>query len=158
MAVEVTDNSRGAVWQSGAWHRSAYEAKVYNWINWLLLNIYGDQTVDVGTVRQRVVHFDSGNGDVKDEPHCRCPYRLLQEWYAGSHALLAKMNSWWWWLHWKTVLCSPEFALSSSVIVLFLSVLVSMETSRRHYFWNIQRTFSYVRYHHFNDISFSMSC
>ena len=58
-----------------------------------LLNIYGDQTVDVGTVRQRVVHFDSGNGDVKDEPHCRCPYRLLQEWYAGSHSLLAKMNS-----------------------------------------------------------------
>ena len=65
-------------------------------IHQCLLNIYGDQTVDVGTVRQRVVHFDSGNGDVKDEPHCRCPYRLLQEWYAGSHSLLAKMHSQWW--------------------------------------------------------------
>jgi len=30
-------------------------------IHQCLLNIYGDQTVDVTTVRQRVVHFSSGN-------------------------------------------------------------------------------------------------
>ena len=31
-----------------------------------LLNIYRDQTVDVSTVRQWVVHFSHGNSDVKD--------------------------------------------------------------------------------------------
>ena len=33
-----------------------------------LLNVYGDQTVDVSTARRWVAHFSSGNGDVKDEP------------------------------------------------------------------------------------------
>ena len=28
----ATDGSRGAVWQNGVWHGSAYEAKVCNWI------------------------------------------------------------------------------------------------------------------------------
>ena len=28
----ATDDSRGAVWQNGVWHGSAYEAKVCNWI------------------------------------------------------------------------------------------------------------------------------
>ena len=28
----VTDGSRGAVWQNGVWHGSAYEAKVCHWI------------------------------------------------------------------------------------------------------------------------------
>ena len=49
-------------------------------------------------------------------------------------------NSWsiWiryrWWLCWKIVFCSWEFDLSNSVIVLFGSVIVSMEINRRHYF------------------------
>ena len=33
-----------------------------------LLNIYGDQTVDVSTVRQWVVHFSSGNSDSGSPP------------------------------------------------------------------------------------------
>jgi len=33
-----------------------------------LLNISGDQTVDVSTVNWWVVHFSSGNNDVKDKP------------------------------------------------------------------------------------------
>ena len=33
-----------------------------------LLNVYGDETVDVGTVRQWVVHYCSGDSDVKDGP------------------------------------------------------------------------------------------
>ena len=37
-------------------------------IHQCLLNVYGDQTVDVSTVRQWVVHFSSGNSDVKDKP------------------------------------------------------------------------------------------
>ena len=28
----ATDDSRGAVWQNGVWHGSAYETKVCNWI------------------------------------------------------------------------------------------------------------------------------
>jgi len=32
-----------------------------------LLNVYGDQTVDVSTVRQWVVHFSSVNSNVKDK-------------------------------------------------------------------------------------------
>jgi len=34
-------------------------------IHWCLLNIYGDQTVDVSTARQWVVRFSSGNNDMK---------------------------------------------------------------------------------------------
>ena len=32
------------------------------------LNVYGDQTVDVSTVRRWVARFSSGNGDVKNKP------------------------------------------------------------------------------------------
>jgi len=49
----------------------------------------------------------------------------------------------WWWQHtahggdcWRTVFCCWEFALSISVIVLFVSVVVSMEINGRHYFQN----------------------
>ena len=37
-------------------------------IHWLMLNIYGDQTVDVSTMRWWVVHFSNGNSDVKEKP------------------------------------------------------------------------------------------
>ena len=37
-------------------------------IHQLLLNIYGDQTVDMSTARQCVVHFSSGGSNVKDKP------------------------------------------------------------------------------------------
>ena len=37
-------------------------------IHQYLLNVYGDQTVDVSTVRQWVVHFSSGDCDVKEKP------------------------------------------------------------------------------------------
>jgi len=44
-----------------------------NDIHRCLLNIYGDQTVDVSTVRQWVVCFSSGDSDVKDKPHSGWP-------------------------------------------------------------------------------------
>ena len=60
----VTDGSRGALWQNGVWHRSVDEAKVCHWISscrqklhsltficWCLLNVSGDQTADVSTMR-----------------------------------------------------------------------------------------------------------
>jgi len=38
-----------------------------------LLNVYGDQTVDVGTVRRWVARFSIGDSDVKDKPRSRRP-------------------------------------------------------------------------------------
>jgi len=42
-------------------------------IRWHLLNIYGDQTVAVSTVRWWVVHFSGSNSDVKDKPCSQLP-------------------------------------------------------------------------------------
>jgi len=36
----------------------------------------------------------------------------------------------------RNTFCCQEFALSDSVIVFFVSVEVSMEINRRHYFWS----------------------
>ena len=46
-------------------------------IHQCLLNVYGDQTVDVSTLRQWVVHFSSCNSEVKDEPRSGWPRRSL---------------------------------------------------------------------------------
>ena len=62
----MRDGSRGAVWQNSIWHGSVYEARgVTEFLHAeKLLSIYGDQTVGVRTVRQRVLHFSSGNNDI----------------------------------------------------------------------------------------------
>ena len=39
-----------------------------------MLSIYGDQTADMGTVRQWVVCFTSGDSDMKDKPHSGQPH------------------------------------------------------------------------------------
>jgi len=39
-----------------------------------------------------------------------------------------------WWLCWKVVFCSWQFVLSNSVTMLILSVAVSVEINRKHYF------------------------
>jgi len=84
--------SREAVWQNGAWHRNAHETKVCNWIlpygtswqltdiQWCLLNVYGDQIVDVSTVRWLVVCFSSGKSSVKDKPCSRKPCTAFTSW------------------------------------------------------------------------------
>jgi hypothetical protein len=93
MAVEVepcraTDSSKGAVWQNGIWHVSAYEAEVWHWIppcrkkiartdiHECLLNIYGNQTVDVSTARR----FSSGDSDIRDRLHSRQPFTAVSSW------------------------------------------------------------------------------
>ena len=38
-----------------------------------LLNVYGDEIVDVSTVRRRVARFSSGDRDLKDEPRSGWP-------------------------------------------------------------------------------------
>ena len=42
-----------------------------------LLVVYGDQRMDASTVRLWVVHFSSGNSNVKDKPCSRQPRRFL---------------------------------------------------------------------------------
>jgi len=42
-----------------------------------LLNVYGNQTVDVSTVRQWVVSFSSGHSNVEVKPRSRQPCRFL---------------------------------------------------------------------------------
>ena len=34
-----------------------------------LVNVYGDQTVDVSTMRRWVARFSSGDSDMEDKPH-----------------------------------------------------------------------------------------
>ena len=47
-----------------------------------LQNSYADQTVDVSTVRQWVMHFSSGDSVVKDKPFSGWPCRFLQVQHA----------------------------------------------------------------------------
>ena len=60
-------------------------------------------------------------------------WSVLWGWHAGSCSVLVKciatVGD-----CWKIVFCSWEFALSNSVIVLFISVVLSMEINRRCYF------------------------
>ena len=91
-----TDGSRGGVWQNGVWHGSVYEAKLCHWIPpcgkngtyWPIhqyqLKVYGDQTVDVSTVRWWVVHISKGNSNVKDKLHSRWPYTAVTPWREES--------------------------------------------------------------------------
>jgi len=87
----VTDISREAIWQSGVWHGSVNKAKGWNWmlpcgrsgtpdVHWHLLNVDGDPTVAVSTVRSGV-HFSSGDRSVQ-----ALAYRLL--FTACKNALL----------------------------------------------------------------------
>jgi len=81
----VTDGYRKVVWQNSIWQGSVSEEKGMSLnsstkkkiapidIHWHLLNIHGDQTVDVSTVRQWVVHFTSSNCDMKDKSHSGQP-------------------------------------------------------------------------------------
>ena len=101
----ATDGSRGTVWQNGIRCGSADEAKVSDWVppcgkkmapvdvHWCLLNICGDQRVDVSTLRWWVVHFSSHDSNMKDKPHSRQPCRFLQARYDCSCSSLVKVHS-----------------------------------------------------------------
>jgi len=99
-------------------------------IHQCLLNVYGDQAVDVSTVRWWVLRFSNGKSNsgspllvqIFMRVACRLLFRLV------------KMQDYWRWLCWKGVFCSCEFSLSNSVAVLFVSLVVFMGISGRHYF------------------------
>lgn len=109
-------------WGTEFLHR---ENNAINDIHWCLLNVYGDHS----TVRRCVVHFSSG--DNGSPP-------LVQIFTSVTRRLLlslVRVRSYLWWLCWKTVICSWEFVLLNSIIMLFGSV-VTMEINKRHYFQN----------------------
>ena len=114
----VTDGIRGTAWQSCVWHGSAYEAKVWN------------------RIPPRRKSFSNGDNSVRDKPCSGWLCRFWWAWHAWSRSWLMKIHSWWYGLCWKRVFCSWEFALSNSIIVLFL---VSMGVDR-HYFHSDRHT------------------
>ena len=88
-------------------------------IHQCLLNIYGDQTEDVSAVKQWVCV--SAVAIVRVGYLCLC--RFVGAQHAGFCSLLVKMHSYDW-----------EFGLSNTAVVLFVSVVVFMQITRRHYF------------------------
>ena len=93
------------------------------WHSWLL-NVYGNQT------------GQQGSGwciSAGEKPRSRLPCKFLWACHTDSCSSLVKMHGWWWWLCWKTVLCSWEFAQLNSIIVLFVCCSFH-KTNRRHYF------------------------
>ena len=62
-------------------------------IHQCLLNVYEEQTVDVSMMRWRMMHFSSGNRDMKDKSHFRWKSRFLQALHAGFCSLLVKTHS-----------------------------------------------------------------
>jgi len=70
------------------------EKMVRTGIHWCLLNIYGDQIVDVSTVRQWAVHFSSGKSDMKDKPCSRQPRSVVTPQNEVHFSLLVHMHRW----------------------------------------------------------------
>ena len=112
---QVTDGSRGELWQNSIWDRSADEV---NWIppcgkkmvptdiHWHLWTFLENRGCE-----QWVVCFSSGDSN-SGSPCCRC----LWTWHTGSCSTLAKMHGKWC-LCWKIAFW--DLALSNSIIVPF---------------------------------------
>jgi len=135
----VTDGSRGVVWWNGVWRGSAYEAKVCCWISlcgkkWHLLTFSDAWWTFIETKQWMWTQWGSRwcVSAVATAAHLHW-HRFLLAQHAGSCSSLAKMHNW---LHWNIVFCSWKLSVLCSVIVLFVSIVVSMEINRRHYFWS----------------------
>ena len=61
-------------------------------IHWWSLSVYGDQTVDVSTVRWWVVHFSSAVCNVKNKMHSRQPCTAVTQWNQECLYQLISMN------------------------------------------------------------------
>ena len=144
----VTDGNRGAVWQNGIWYGRIHGAKVCHWIPPCGIN---------GT------HWPSSmlaeclwrpNTGCKNSKVMGSAFQQYWQWHGRQATFWMAVRSChitkWralWSAHLcksangddyvkKIALCSWEFALSNGVIALFISVVVSMEINRRHYFWS----------------------
>ena len=137
----VTDGSRGAVWQNGVCHGSAYGAKVCYWITTCYST--GKKNDTPWHSLMLAEHFWRTNSVCE---HSEAMVVVFQQWWQrqwvtsnssgfysrGKQALVHCRQKFVCnhdWLCWKTVLWSWEFPIS----VLFISIVVSMEINRRHY-------------------------
>jgi len=134
----VTDGSRGAVWWNDVWHGNAWEAKVWHWIpphgkngltacwpfmktkQWLWAQWSGgccvwEVVIETVGHLQWVQVFESE------------AYRLFVITGRNASLMVVAMLI--------IAFCSWEFSIWNSVVI-FVSVVVSMEFNRRHYFWN----------------------
>ena len=132
----ATDCSRGAAWQNGIWHGIVYEAKMCHWTppwgnsgtQWHSLTLAG--------------HFCRLNSGCEHRKAAGGAFQQWQQqqWSTSTGCSVQALVIRWW-------KCTPncgdsvekqyfvaENLLSQTVIVLFLSVVVSMKTYRRHYF------------------------
>ena len=110
LSCHVTDGSRVAVWQNVIWHGK----KTKQWggmeflhadkmaptdIHWCMLKVCGDQNVEMSTLRWWVMHFNSGNSDVKDKllpnGHAQLSqqhlYQLLTHAFLLTHCVLSQI-------------------------------------------------------------------
>ena len=141
----VTDGRRGAVWLNGICHGSVGEAKVWHWIPPCGKKLHLLTSINACWMfmktKQRCEHSEAGGGAFQQW--------WQWQWVISSAADLeecsmqALVHHWWKCIAnggdcWKIVFCSWEFALSNSVVVLFVSVVFSMEINKRHYFWSKQ--------------------
>mgnify|MGYP001856580411 CR=1 FL=1 len=138
-----TDGSRGAeasdmvvcMRQNSKTEFLFVEKMAHTDIHWCLLNISGDQTVAVSTVRLWVVCFSGTDTAAEYKPCSMWPCTAGTPWN-GEHLdqlihanqLMAVT------IGKKKVFCSWEFVLSNSVLVLFVSITIFLKISRRHYF------------------------
>jgi len=97
-----------------------------NDIHWRLVNVYGDQTVDVSTVRWWVACFSSGDSDMKDKQRSGCSAQLshhemksisisssvqiggLQLGYCVRSWILASVCWKQWWHRWNIAKFTPD--------------------------------------------------
>jgi len=108
---------------------------------WHLLKVSNAQTVNMSTMRWWVVHISSGDSD-SGSP---LMVQMFIAWHPGSCSSPVKNTYWCCWQIWKMVYCSWVFSLSNSVIVLFSSLVVSMEINRRHDFQSNLSICTYIR-------------
>lgn len=130
-----------ALWRNDVWHESVYETKVSCWIppcrkkwhpltfiiicwnlmeitQWMWAQWGGGWCISaVVTATSKTSQVLDGHADFCD---CGMP-ALVHRW----QKCIADGDD-----CWKRVFCSWEFVLSNSVIVLFVSVVVSMEVNR----------------------------
>mgnify|MGYP001856524073 CR=1 FL=1 len=115
------------IWSKGVSLNSSMRKKMAPTdIHWCLLSVYRDQTQWGGGC----CVSSSGDSDMKHKSHlgqpCTVGMQALVHCWEHAQLMAASML--------KKVFFSWEFTLSNSVIVLFIAVVVSMETNRRHYF------------------------
>jgi len=101
-----------------------------------LLNVYGDQTVGMSTMRQWVVRFSSDLNDSGSpllvQTVRSAAYRLLL--IAGENAYLMVVTV-------EKLHVVAENLLNQIVIVFFVSVVVCMEMNMWHYFFSNPHTY-----------------